>query len=140
MWKREGISEKKREIFTTSFQCVQHVQPGRPNPTIAIWSVDLPKDGSNHDGGPFSKGLIPVPEEFRQKLVNAAYKFNFGWLTDLGHEIGIYLTITEACVDFSYYIALFRTRLRGVGLTFWFWTCLIHTGWTHQSHGIAFGD
>lgn len=44
-------------------------QPGRPNPLVTVWSAELPIDQPVPAGVPISKGLIPVPDEFRQKLV-----------------------------------------------------------------------
>jgi hypothetical protein len=68
---------------------LRHVQPGRPNPKVAIWSIDLQKDESAQTGSHFSKGLIPIPEEFRQKLVA---KLNFCGITGAyGMETAFFL-------------------------------------------------
>nr|CAH0105676.1 unnamed protein product [Daphnia galeata] len=58
---------------------IRYPKPGRPNPKVAIWSIDLQKDGSAQSGAHFSKGLIPIPEEFRQK---DHYFTTVAWATD----------------------------------------------------------
>jgi len=72
------------EPSSTQFQypvtnSIRYPKPGRPNPLVTIWSVELPIDQLVPTGVAINKGLIPVPDEFRQKDY---YFTTVAWATD----------------------------------------------------------